>query len=124
MRSVVIRDGLIHHKFVEFKSDPRWLCRAENSIVFLIFHEKTVSVLKHLLTANKPSRQVTTSSRVLFDNMVGAVVANKLSVFYALQRYTAMFRRTQESCSRPLGDNVYLTLYHFSIGFNIIILFM
>ena len=88
-------------------------------MVFLIFDEKTVNMLQHLPAANKSSRQVTPSCGVLFENQVSAVLANKLSAFYALP-YS--HEPTSKSSSHLRAVTLYLTLCSFSIGFNIIIL--
>jgi len=102
-------------------SNPTHACwlRAENAVVFLIFDEKTVNMLQHLPMTNKPSRQVTPSCRVLFENQVSGVLANKLSAFYALP-YSHEF--TSKSSSNLRAVTLYLTLSSFSIGFNIFIL--
>jgi hypothetical protein len=102
-------------------SNPIHACRyrAEIAVVLLIFHDKSVNMLQNLPMANKPSRQVTPSCRILFENHVGAVLANKPSAFYEVPYSHEL---TSNLCSRLRAVTPYLALYPFSIGFNIIIL--
>jgi hypothetical protein len=114
--------GVVCFIMILSNSNPTHSCRyrVENAMVLLlIFHDNTVNTLEHLPASNKLSSQVTPSCRILFENHVGAVLANKFSAFYAL---SYSHEPTSKSCFHLRDFTAHLTLYPFSIGFNIAIL--